>query len=209
MAAKKKDISNQRAETKRMTDAKKRRQTTGQNVDAATRKPQNRAKQNQRLASMAQAGKGTKNWESYLNPNWVRNVRAAKPQSLPRPYSPYTGSQEVEATRMVGGRSERATRSNRTDATGMGGVAENRARSVTNIVANIATLGLIPLAMRTGDRSPTSRMPDSGFERGLRYQRRNPDQYGGRYQPEATNIKLANQYAKSQASKAARSKGKR
>jgi len=120
VATKKKDISNQRAETKRMTDAKKRRQTTGQNVDAATRKPQNRAKQNQRLASMAQAGKSGKRQR--------RNVKAvtvvAKERAKYAKYtpgndphlagsnitteayhkSPFTGGQQVEEARQAKGR---------------------------------------------------------------------------------------------------------
>jgi len=119
MAAKKKDISNDRAERKRMTDAKKRRQTTGQNVDAATRNPTIRAKQNQRLASMAHAGKGVPNpkgkfaptWRDYLPSGVVSRAKAAKKMpigNLPylsgtkiAPYnsSPFAGSTQVEEAR--------------------------------------------------------------------------------------------------------------
>jgi hypothetical protein len=127
MAAKKIDISNDRAERKRMTDAKKRRQTSGQNVDAATRNPTIRAKQNQRLASMAQAGKsgasgkaavkaakdGAKDRAKKANPTpennphfagyWWSNV-GTKMAGRGGMGSPFTGGQQVEEARQAQGR---------------------------------------------------------------------------------------------------------
>jgi hypothetical protein len=115
MAAKKKiDISNDRAERKRMTDAKKRRQTSGQNVDAATRNPTIRAKQNQRLASMAQAGKSGASGKAAIKAakdGAKDRAKAAKKMpigNLPylsgtkiAPYnsSPFAGSTQVEEAR--------------------------------------------------------------------------------------------------------------